>query len=257
VKNQPIAVFDSGVGGLSILRALQAELPHEDFLYFADSQYAPYGERSSEWVAQRSLALAQQLLAQGAKALVVACNTATAEAIALLRQRFPTLPMVGIEPALRPAASATITRHIGVLATERTLLSEKFRLAAKELDALKPGVHLALCAATGLALAIETANDPLIDTLLDKYLATLGSFGPGKGEIDTLVLGCTHYPLVATRIAAKLGPHVAIIDNGAAVARQTRRVLTDAGCLRLADSKGEVTYQASSNLKTLLTCVAR
>ncbi len=256
MQHQPIAVFDSGVGGLSILRALQAELPLEDFLYFADSQYAPYGEKPSQWVAERSLAIAHQLLGQGAKALVVACNTATAEAIALLRQNFPSLPLVGIEPALRPAASATQTHHIGLLATERTLASEKFKTAVKEMHALEPGIHLALRAATGLALAIETANDRLIDNLLNEHLAALGSFGPGDGQIDTLVLGCTHYPLVAARIAAKLGQHVTIVDNGAAVARQTRRVLADAGCLRAGLGKGEVMYQASSNLQTLLNCVA-
>lgn len=244
----PIAVFDSGVGGLSILQALRQRLPHENFLYFADTQHAPYGEKEETWIHDRTVTVAEDLLTQGAKAVVVACNTATAAAIATLRRRYPLLPLIGIEPAIKPAALHTSTGHVGVLATQRTLASRKFQTAAQE---IKPGVQLRLRAATGLAWAIEKGDVSEIESLLDTHLATLEPFGKGKGQVDTMVLGCTHYPFVRAAIQRRVGQQVLIVDNGDAVARHTHTVLTDLGLLNNELTPGVVTLNASAQEEAL------
>lgn len=225
----PIGVFDSGIGGLSVLRALQAELPHEAMVYVADSGNAPYGERDDRHVLERSHAITDYLVRQHRiKALVVACNTATAAAIQTLRQAYPALPVIGIEPALKPAAAQSQTKRVGVMATRGTLQSEKFQLL---LEQLRTQADFVLQPCDGLADAIEHANQAAIAQLCGQYVAALGHFGHASGQIDRLVLGCTHYPLVAAQLAQYAGSGIPLLEGGAPVARQTRRLLQQAGAL--------------------------
>jgi glutamate racemase len=220
---KPIGVFDSGVGGLSILKALRAELPHEDFVYVADSGYAPYGERNDEHVMARSRAITSHLLERyDIKALVIACNTATAAAILTLRAEHPDLPIIGVEPALKPAVAYSTTRRIGVMATRGTLGSAKFRTL---LDSLSGQATFVCQPCDGLAYAIEHEETPKIGALCAQYTGAMGPFGTQPGEIDTLVLGCTHYPFASTELRRLVGPDVRLVDNGEPVARQTRRML--------------------------------
>ena len=220
---RPIGVFDSGMGGLSILGALRAELPHEDFVYVADSGHAPYGERDDHHVIARSRVITDYLRTQhGIKALVMACNTATAAAIQLLRQEHPDLPIIGVEPALKPAVNQSKTRRIGVMATRGTLGSAKFRALV---ESLAGQADFVCQSCDGLADAIEREDTPKIRALCAYYLSATGRFGIKTGEIDTLVLGCTHYPFASEHLVKLVGPAVRLIDNGEPVARQTRRML--------------------------------
>jgi len=222
---RPIGVFDSGVGGLSILRTLRAELPGENFVYFADSGFAPYGERNDAYVVDRVRRIVASLQAPDSnpiKALVVACNTATAAAIHVLRDEHPNLPIVGVEPALKPAIKVTRTGRIGVLATRGTLASRKF---AELLRSCIEHAQFACTPCDGLAIAIETADAIKTKALCQKYIRSTGEFGIQEGQIDTLVLGCTHYPFASDVFRTLVGPQVTLIDNGEPVARQTRRVL--------------------------------
>jgi len=234
---RPIGVFDSGIGGLSVLQALQAELPHERFVYLADTGHAPYGEKSETFVRQRSLAIAQHLIEQHhIKALVVACNTATALAVHELRHAHPLLPLVGMEPALKPAAQLTRTGRVGVMATPGTVGSDKFQ---KLLGSLQEQAEFVVCPCPGLALAIEQTTLPeqhpgapaQVVRLLEDALARMGPWGTAKGQIDTLVLGCTHYVFARQALAERLGPSVQLLSTGEPVARQTRRLLAQAGAL--------------------------
>lgn len=232
LATSPIGVFDSGIGGLSVLQALRHELPHEHFVYLADSGNAPYGERGDAFVTARTHAIAQYLCAQHAiKALVIACNTATAAAVESLRGALPDLPLIGVEPAIKPAAAASQTRHVGVMATRGTVESLRFK---KLLGQHSHGVHFHVQACDGLARAIELStlqqppradNASEIEALCARYISALGPFGLTTGAMDTLVLGCTHYVFIKEELRALLGPEVQLIDTGAAVARQTRRLL--------------------------------
>ena len=235
--NTPIGVFDSGIGGLSVLQALQKELPHERFVYLADNAHAPYGEKSEAFVSQRTHAAAEYLLARHQiKALVVACNTATAAAIHELRLRHPSLPVVGLEPALKPALALSHTRRIGVMATRGTVGSEKF---ARLLASVKHEAQFEVQACNGLALAIEqcalpdqaVAAQAQIAQLVQTYTRAMGPFGSAPGEIDTLVLGCTHYVFVEQVLRQLLGPLVQLVSTGEPVARQTHRLLAAAELL--------------------------
>jgi glutamate racemase len=224
---QSIGVFDSGIGGLSVLKALRAELPHEDFVYVSDSGNAPYGERPEAFVVARARHLTNDLLDSqqpGIKALVVACNTATAAAIHLLRQDHPALPIVGVEPALKPALALSRTRRIGVMATRGTLASQKFKLL---LESLSGQAEFVCQPCDGLADAIERHDASQTIALCTVFTRAIGQFGLEGGEIDTLVLGCTHYPFAIEPLKTLLPPGVTIVDNGVPVARQTRRVLND------------------------------
>lgn len=223
----PIGVFDSGIGGLSVLQALHAELPHQRYVYLADSGHAPYGEREPQHVIDRTMAAAEHLIVRhGIQALVVACNTATAIAIHLLRAEYPQLPLVGLEPAIKPAAQHSRNRRVGVLATRGTLQSEKFRVLHA---GLAQQAEFVLQPCDGLAGAIERQDEERIATLSAQYCEALGPCGTAPGCIDTVVLGCTHYPLIAPRLRALLGQEVAMIESGGPVARQTRRVLPQIG----------------------------
>ena len=235
---RPIGVFDSGIGGLSVLQALQAALPHEHFVYLADNAHAPYGEKTDLYVRQRTHAIAQYLLAQhDIKALVVACNTATAAAIHELRAQHPHLPLVGVEPALKPATQITRTGRVGVMATRGTVASEKF---ARLLGSLEDQAEFEVCACNGLALAIEQTTLPSeqstaaaeVTRLLRGYTQSMGPFGTQEGEIDTLVLGCTHYVFVQEELQRLVGEQVQLVSTGEPVARQTLRLLESAHLLR-------------------------
>ena len=218
-----IGVFDSGIGGLSILQALRAELPQSRFMYIADSGHAPYGERSDAYVMARSRAIMAELLSRQVQALVIACNTATAVAIEQLRADYPDLPIIGVEPALKPALALSRTRRIGVMATRSTLASAKFQTL---LASLADQAEFVVQACDGLADAIERSagnNDTSdIQALCAKYTQAMGSFGKHSRQIDTLVLGCTHYPFATEQLHALLGLQVQLVSNGPAVARQAR-----------------------------------
>jgi glutamate racemase len=232
--DSPIGIFDSGVGGLSVLRHIRAQLPHEHLLYFADSGFAPYGDKPEEAVAERVLAIGTFLVDQGVKALVVACNTATVAAIRLLRERFPGMPIVGVEPGLKPGAAATRNGTVAVLATEGTLSGEKFLLLRDQI-AGETGTRFLLQACVGLADQIEFGemdSDATV-AMLARYIEPLLAQGA-----DTLVLGCTHYPLVQASIerviARATDREVVLIDTGDAVARQLARLLAAREALRVA-----------------------
>jgi glutamate racemase len=228
----PIGVFDSGVGGMSVLRHIQAQLPDENLIYLADSGYAPYGAKPEQVVAERSLAVAQFLVAQGAKALVVACNTATVAAIKLLRAHYPHMPIVGVEPGLKPAAAASRNGKVAVLATEVTLAGEKFLLLRDQISSASNAAFV-LQGCPGLVELIELGqfNGDATQAMLERYLHPLLA-----KDVDTVVLGCTHYPFVRTAIESILAAagrqDVVLIDTGDAVARQLGRLLASAGLAR-------------------------
>ena len=220
---QPIGVFDSGVGGLSVLKALRQTLPHAQFVYVSDAGHAPYGERDVQHVLERSAAIGRYLVQNHrVSALVVACNTATAAAISTLRADYPSLPIVGVEPALKPAAVRTRTGVVGVLATRSTLASEKF---AALLQAQDQKVRFVLQACDGLAAAIENADHAQIQQLCARYTQALGPLGSGTGEMDTVVLGCTHYTFAASVLSTLVGTDVALMDAGLPVAQRTASLL--------------------------------
>ncbi len=217
--HQSIGVFDSGLGGLTVLAALRNRLPGEDFIYFADTHYLPYGDRPESFIRARSLQIASALVERGVKALVVACNTATAAAAEQIRAHVP-VPVIALEPAVKPAVTLTRTGVVGVLATTRTLGSQRYqRLVETHGGAVK--VMSQPC--PGLAEAIETLgpDSPRVESLLDEYVAPLAQVGA-----DVVVLGCTHYPWVRAGIAARLPEGVTIVDTGEAVAKQVERRLT-------------------------------
>lgn len=252
----PIGVFDSGIGGLSVLKHIRACLPHEQLLYFADSGYAPYGGRSEGEIVARTLAIAGFLMQYRVKALVVACNTATAAAIKALRERYPTLPVVGVEPGLKPAAALTETGTVGVLATERTLASAKFNLLREQISAAT-NVRFLPQACKGLADQVEKGelHSAATAALVRRYVAPLLEQGA-----DTLVLGCTHYPFVRElieEIARGITSRpVAIVDTGEPVARQLARLLKERALLR-PDGAGTVMGFTSASETALSAAFSR
>ena len=241
-----IAVFDSGVGGISVLRELVRLLPQEHFLYFGDSANAPYGSRPTEQVRQLTLCAAEMLMARGVKALVVACNTATAVAIEQLRQTYPDTVIIGIEPALKVAVDRFPAGRIGVMATQVTLREEKFAHLLERF----PDVSIDLIPAPGLVEYIEAgkADDAETEALLQNIL------GPYIGKLDALVLGCTHYPFAKKAIGKLLGDTTVLLDGGERTGRQTLRCLEQAGLLRSGD--GSVQIENSSHDAKLLQLAA-
>ncbi len=235
-KQDYIAVFDSGVGGISVLRQLLRILPQERFLYYGDSANAPYGTKEASLVQQLSLQVAQKLHQRGIKALVVACNTATAAAIDVLRSSYPDLIIIGVEPALKVAAERFPGGHIGVMATPCTLAGEKFQ---KLLARFSGQCQVSLMPAPGLADIVEAGqqNGPEGQAFLEELLS------PYKGKLDALVLGCTHYPFASDAIREILGIRTALIDGGEGTAQQTRRALEAAGLLY--NGPGEVVIENS------------
>jgi glutamate racemase len=227
---QSIAIFDSGVGGLSVLRAVRQLLPDEPLHYFADQAHVPYGPRSLEQVRLFSEAITRYLLAQGAKMIVVACNAASAAALHHLRQVFPGVPFVGMEPAVKPAAETTQTGQVGVLATPATFQGA---LYASVVERFAHGVTLHQHTCPGLVAQIEAGrlHTPATRRILETALRPMLTQG-----IDTVVLGCTHYPFVIPLIQEIAGPSVRVIDPAPAVARQVGRMLEAHGLTAAAEA---------------------
>lgn len=241
----PVGVMDSGVGGLTVLKHLTRQLPHEHFIYFADSAHAPYGNKSATEIQQRCFAVADILIAKGVKALVVACNTATAAAISAMRQHY-SLPIIGMEPAVKPAAAASKNGIIGVLATTGTLQSAQF---AALLEHYGQGVQVVTQACVGLVERIEQGllDTPETQALLQQYCQPLMA-----AEADTVVLGCTHYPFVRKAIQNIVGPDVTLIDTGAAVAKRLQQVLEQQLMLNAATEAGDYVFLTSGEKETEL-----
>ena len=214
-----IGIFDSGIGGLSVLRALRAQLPGARLSCIADSRHIPWGDRPAAWVAERCAQLSAALLADGAELVVVACNTATTQAIASLRARWPQQHFVGIEPGIKPAVAASRNARVALLATPGTLRSERLQHLVQ---AHAQGVTLLRLPCPGLAEAIEAAwqDGRALRARLDDIAARLRA-----AEVDTVVLGCTHYPLVAAALQQRLAPGTLLVDVAQAVARRVASLL--------------------------------
>lgn len=246
---QPIGVFDSGVGGLSVLRAIRAQMPEESVIYFGDQGHVPYGPRPMEQIQKFSQAITRFLLAQHAKIIVVACNTASAAALKYLRQTFPDVSFVGMEPAVKPAAEHTETGVVGVLATPATFQGA---LYASVVERFANGVELLQDTCAGLVQQIERGDldGPETRAILEAALQPML-----KKNIDTVVLGCTHYPFVIPLIQQIVGDKVRVIDPAPAVARQAQRLLEANGTKRPPGARGEVRFYTSGDadsLKSLL-----
>ena len=241
-KDLPIAVFDSGVGGISVLKELMALMPEEHYLYFGDSANAPYGTRTTEEVKVRPLNAAAKRYERGIKALVVACNTATAAAIEDLRQEYPGIVIVGIEPALKMATDRFPRGHVGIMATQVTLREEKL----EHLVGRFPDATVERIPAPGLVELVEQgkAESEETESLLRQILS------PYLGQLDAIVLGCTHYPFVKDTVQKVLGQQVKVLDGGAGTARQTKRLLEERGWLRT--GKGSLKMENSSGRQALL-----
>lgn len=236
----PIGVFDSGLGGLSVLRHARARLPVEDFLYVADSGHAPYGERSADWIRARSLTLAEFLIDRGAKALLIACNTATAAAANALRERWPDMPVIGMEPAVKPAAGATHSGVVGVLATTGTLASARF---AALLDTFGRDICVITRPGTGLVEAVERGelDTPATRALIASHIDPMLTAGA-----DVIVLGCTHYPFLRQLVEQHAGPSVQVIDTGSSVARHLAYRLAEAGLRRTGNPVATESFWSSA-----------
>ena len=242
-SENPIGVFDSGVGGLSVLREIRRELPGEDLLYVADSGHAPYGDKPRQTIEERSISIVEFLLSRHAKAIVVACNTATGAAVETLRARFR-VPIVAMEPAVKPAAESTKSGVIGVLATSGTLGSDNFARLHERFGA---EVDILVQACPGLVELVE-AGDLSGDktrALIEKYLVPLL-----EQRADNIVLGCTHYPFLAALIREIAGPAVAILDPAAAVARELRRRLASTNLLSVENRNGTERFWTSAEPDT-------
>jgi glutamate racemase len=237
----PIGIFDSGVGGISVLRAIRAQMPEEAVLYFGDQGHIPYGPRPLEQIRAFSEAITRFLLRRGAKIIVVACNTASAAALKYLRETFPQVQFVGMEPAVKPAAEATQTGKVGVLATPATFQGA---LYASVVERFASGVQLFQNTCPGLVQQIEQGNLNGRETrriLEDALLPML------KNDIDTVVLGCTHYPFVIPLIQEIAGPQVRVIDPAPAVARQVKRLLEAGGMKNPASAPGKMRFFTSGH----------
>lgn len=240
MTKNPIGVMDSGVGGISVLKHIHALLPHEHLIYFADSAHAPYGNKSQEEIKQRCFAVADFLMAQGVKAIVVACNTATAAAITDMRATYD-LPIIGMEPAVKPAAAASKNGIVGVLATVGTLKSAQF---AALLESYGRNVEIVTQGCIGLVECIERGELDTDNTqqLLVQYCTPLLNAGA-----DTIVLGCTHYPFVRPLIEKIAGPAVSIIDTGAAVAKQVEHKLIESANINHSTEIAQVQFFSNSH----------
>lgn len=245
----PIGVFDSGVGGISVLREINTLLPGEDLLYVADSAYVPYGDKTPEFIRERCFTLSEFLLRQGAKALVVACNTATAAGVPAMRAEYPSIPVIGMEPAVKPAVAASRSGVIGVLATVGTLQSARY---AGLLGQFAAGTRVITQSAPGLPEAVERGalDTPETEGLVRSYLRPLLA-----EKVDVIVLGCTHYPFLRPLIERLVGPEIAIIDTGAAVARQVERRLGEAKLL--GNATGRAQFWTTGDPGTLRHVVSR
>jgi glutamate racemase len=225
-SDAPIGIFDSGFGGLSVYRDIRATLPGEDVVFFADTAYCPYGSRTSDEILERSERISRFLIGQGAKIIVVACNTASAVAIEHLRATFPDVSFIGLEPAVKPAVAMTITGNVGVLATPRTVTSARLH---RLIEHWANGVTVHTVAGEGMVELVEsgTVDGQAVNTVIAPLLDPLL-----QSNVDVIVLGCTHYPFLRRAIREYAGEGVQVIDSGTAIARRTLSVLQMDGLLR-------------------------
>ena len=238
-KEQPVAVFDSGMGGISVLRELVKIMPNEDFIYYGDSANAPYGTKSLEEVRTLTCQHARDLFESGAKGLVVACNTATSAAVRVLREKYPYIPIVGIEPAVKPAVKSAEHPIVLVMATPMTIKEQKFQ---KLMERYKGEAEIIPLPCPGLMNFVERGD--LDGEDLMKYLNEL-LFEYQKNPVDAVALGCTHYPFVRNAIAKVLGEKVKIFDGGEGTAREMKRRLMEAGLLTTQETPGTIIFDNS------------
>lgn len=238
-QNNPIGVIDSGVGGISVLKSIRAHLPHENLIYVADSKFAPYGEKSSEEITVRVLTVFDFLNKQEVKSVVVACNTATAASIQIVREKFD-YPIIGMEPAVKPASLMSKNKVVGVLATAGTLLSAKFSAL---LEHHGNDIHFITQPCSGLVELVEQGDteSPELIALLKKYIDPLL-----KEEIDTLVLGCTHYSFLKTAIKKLMPEYIKIVDTGDAVSNYLKNVLIEKNMLNQNAKPGTTDFWTNS-----------
>lgn len=250
MSKAPIGIFDSGIGGTSIFKEIHQLLPHENIIYLADSQNAPYGAKSREEIISLSIKNTELLLSKGCKLIVVACNTATTNAIKILREKYAVIPFIGIEPAIKPAALKSHTKTIGILATKGTLSSELF---SKTADLHTKGIRCIEQIGDGLVPLIEAnkirSNE--MQALLKTYLLPMVD-----QNIDYLVLGCSHYPYLVPVIQKIIPNHITIIDSGEAVARQTKTVLETHQIINLSQKAASITLYTNGN-KTILQKITK
>jgi glutamate racemase len=248
MSSKPIGIFDSGVGGTSIFKEIHALLPYENCIYLADSKNAPYGNKPQEEILQLSIKNTDFLISQGCKIIVVACNTATTNAISYLRANY-SIPFIGIEPAIKPAALSTQTKAVGILATKGTLSSQLFHKTA---DLYAKGIKVIEQIGEGIVPLIETGQlesdemKALLQTYLEPMLAK---------DIDYLVLGCTHYPYLIPILSEMIPKHIKIIDSGLAVARQTQAVLKSYGLLNTSIQKPSIQLYSNGNIEIISAIV--
>ncbi len=247
----PIGIFDSGVGGISVLRAIRAQMPEESAIYFGDQGHIPYGPRPMEQIRDFSEAITNFLLQHHAKIIVVACNTASAAALKYLRERFSDVQFVGMEPAVKPAAEQTTTGKVGVLATPATFQGA---LYASVVERFANGVQLFQNTCNGLVQEIERGNLNSIETrkILEDALSPML-----EKNIDTVVLGCTHYPFVIPLIEEIVGKNVRVIDPAPAVAKQVKRLLEAGGVKSQRSARGEVRFYTSGDPESLKSLLPR
>jgi glutamate racemase len=244
MSNKPIGIFDSGIGGTSIFKEIHALLPHENCIYLADSKNAPYGNKSEENILQLSIKNTEYLLKKDCKIIVVACNTATTNAISYLRANY-NVPFIGIEPAIKPAALNTKSKAVGILATKGTLSSQLFY---KTTDLYANGIKMIEQVGEGIVPLIETGQleSKEMKSLLETYLKPMI-----EQEIDYLVLGCTHYPYLIPMLSKMLPEHVKIIDSGLAVAKQTQAILSNLNLLNSSSDKPTINLYTNGDIAIL------
>lgn len=244
-KSQPIGVFDSGVGGISVLRELLKLMPQEDYLYVGDSLHAPYGTKSLEEVRELTVNHVNFLLENGAKGIVIACNTATSAAVAKLRLMYPDVPLVGIEPAIKPAVLYKENSTVLVMATPMTLRNEKFLNLMHQYD---DRANIIALPCPGLMEFIEKGD--LDGEDLRRYLKEL-FWSVDMKKVDSIVLGCTHYPFAKKMISEAAGENITIFDGGEGTAREMKRRLSVAGLLNAGDKAGKVTFHNSRDTEKM------
>lgn len=244
MSTKPIGIFDSGIGGTSIFKEIHALLPHENCIYLADSKNAPYGNKSKTKILELSIKNTELLLNKNCKLIVVACNTATTNAIQQLRSTYD-VPFIGIEPAIKPAALNTQTRAVGILATKGTLSSELFHKTA---DLYSNGIKVIEQVGEGIVPLIEAGetDSDAMKALLETYISPML-----QADIDYLVLGCTHYPYLIPQLLTLLPKHVKIIDSGLAVAKQTKAILEQNNLLNLSTNSPNIHFFSNGNIDVL------
>jgi glutamate racemase len=246
MSNKPIGIFDSGIGGTSIFKEIHSLLPNENCIYLADSKNAPYGNKTKKEILQLCIKNTEYLLKQDCKIIVVACNTATTNAISYLRKTYD-VPFIGIEPAIKPAALNTKTNAVGILATKGTLSSQLFH---KTTNLYASGIKVIEQVGEGIVQLIESGqlNSKKLVALLNKYTEPMV-----EADIDHLVLGCTHYPYLIPILNKMLPKKVTIIDSGLAVAKQTQAILQSKNLLNTTASQPSIKFYSNGDIEVLNT----